>query len=291
MNKILKAHIALATVAIIYGANYVIAKEVMSSGLISPQAFIMIRVSSATILLWITHAVFYSEKLSRSDLPYAVLCALLGITINQLCFFKGLQLTSPMHASLIMITVPMIVLAASLIVLKIKVTLKQLIGVILGLIGAGLLISSAGVSDKLSSLEGDLYIFVNATSYAFYIILVRKLMAKYQALTVLKWLFLFGSFMVMPFGLSDMLAIDYPAFSRVHWWGIAYVILFTTYAAYLLNGYAISRVRPATVGFYIYFQPLIASIVSISMGQDSLDLLKLQSAILLFAGVYLVTKR
>lgn len=291
MNDTIKAHLALTSVALIYGLNYIVAKGVMSAGLITSNGFIMIRVLAATVLLWLTHQLLYKEKFDRADLPYAALCALLGICLNQLCFFRGLQLTSPMHASLIMITVPMIVLAASLIVLKIKITIKQVIGVMLGLAGAGMLVSSAGSSDQLSSLEGDLFIFANATSYAFYIILVRKLMAKYQALTVLKWLFLLGTFMVIPFGMSDMVKADYAAFSQNHWYGILYVVAFTTYTAYLLNGFAISKVRPATVGFYIYFQPLIATVASIYLGQDSLDFIKVQSAILLFGGVYLVTTK
>ena len=193
-----------------------------------------------------------------------------------------------MHASLIMITTPIIVLVGSLFILKTKATIRQAIGVVLGMLGAGLLISSAGTADTVSSLVGDLFILTNAVSYALYLILAKRLLDKYHPYTVLKWVFFFGMLFVLPFGVDDLWRVDSSMLTLELYAAIAYVLIFTTLLAYLFNGYALSKIQPSTVSFYIYFQPLIASAISISMGRDSLDLMKVQAALLLFAGVYLV---
>lgn len=291
MNTRLIAHLALCGVALIYGANYVIAKEAMSSGVLTPQGFIVLRVVFGSVAFAVLHEVYVKERLHKSDMLYTAVCGLFGIAINQLCFFQGLELTSPMHASLIMITSPIIVLVGSLFILKTKATLRQVAGILLGLVGAVLLIRSAGTTDKVSSLVGDLYILTNATSYALYLILAKRLLDKYHPYTVLRWVFLFGMLFVLPFGLDDIWQLDVQALSTSHWAAIAYVLVFTTFLAYLFNGYALSKIQPSTVSFYIYFQPLIASLISIGLGQDTIDAAKVQAALFLFAGVYLVLTR
>lgn len=288
MNKTILAHLALASVALLYGANYVIAKIVLGSGLISPNGFIMLRVIGATILLWTIHPFIIKERLEKRDYLYAAFCSIFGIAVNQLCFFQGLKYTSPMHASLIMITVPMMVLFASFLILKSKITSRQILGMALGLIGAAILVVSATSSDGIASVKGDIYILINACSYALYLVLVKRLMEKYHTLTVIKWLFLFGGIIVIPFGLPDMLVADFSAFATPHWWSVVYVIIGATFLTYLFNGYALGHVKSSTVGFYVYFQPLIASFISIFIGQDTLDFPKVQAAILLFVGVYFV---
>lgn len=291
MNTNLAAHLALCGVALIYGANYVIAKEAMSSGVLSPQGFIVLRVVFGSIAFALLHRLYVRETLHRSDMLYTAVCGLFGITINQLCFFQGLELTSPMHASLIMITTPIIVLVGSLFILKTKATLRQLAGILLGLVGAVLLIRSAGTTDAVSSLVGDLYILTNAISYALYLILAKRLLDKYHPYTVLRWVFFFGMLFVLPFGADYVLRMDLQALTPSHWAAVGYVLVFTTFLAYLLNGYALSKIQPSTVSFYIYFQPLIASLISIGLGQDSLDIVKIQAALFLFAAVYLVLTR
>jgi len=288
VNKKIKAHIAVITVALIYGSNYIIAKDAMASGLITPNGFIASRVIFGAFVFYLIHRFLVKEKIDQIDISYAALCGLFGIAINQLCFFQGLNLTSPMHASLIMITTPIIVLVLSAIILKNKIYWRQTLGIGLGLIGAYLLIKSAGSNEKISSLKGDLFILANATSYALYLVLVKRLLVKYHPYTVMRYVFFFGMLFVLPFGLEDLLNIPIAELTTNIWIAIAFVLIFTTVLAYLLNGYALSIIEPSTVSFYIYFQPLIASLISISMGQDNLDFVKVQSSILLFFGVYLV---
>jgi len=191
-----------------------------------------------------------------------------------------------------MVLTPAIVLLISAFVIKEGITKSKVSGIILGFAGAGLLIYNSGSeSEKVASTYGDLLILLNAISYGLYLVLVRKLYMKYKPITVLKWIFLFGMLIIIPFGASDALNADYSSFPIDIWFSVFYVLVLTTAVTYLLNAYALSRVMPSTVGFYIYFQPLIASGVSIILGHDILDFIKVCSAFLLFTGVYFVNKQ
>lgn len=292
ISEKLKTHLALTTVAFLYGLNYMIAKDVMVKEYLTPFGFIMLRVVAGFVIFSTIHAIFIKEKLDKKDLLYTIMCAVFGVVVNMLAFFEGLKHTSPIHASLIMVLTPCIVLLISALIIREKVTKGKLFGIILGLIGAALLVSNSGnASDKVATIYGDLLVMVNAISYGLYLVLVRRLYTRYKPITVLKWIFLFGVILVMPFGGYDAFYADYSSFPINIWFSVFYVLVLVTAGAYLLNAYALSRVMPSTVGFYVYFQPLIAAGAAIIVGDDFIDLVKICSAFLLFTGVYFVNKQ
>ena len=292
VNTLVKAHIALVLVALIYGANYSIAKLVLDDQYIQPLGFILLRVSIAAIFFSIVQPIFVREKVKRKDLGLMALCAVFGIATNQMFFFMGLKLTTPINASLIMTINPILVLVISAIVLGELITRRKLVGIFLGLSGAAYLILY-GKSLQFSNdgYLGDLLIFINATSYGIYLVLVKSLMAKYHPVTVMRWLFFFGFFMVFPFGYSGLASVDWSSFNLTIWMAVAYVILFSTITVYLLNVYALAFVNASTASIYIYLQPLIASIIAILMQKDTLTLPKILAGLLIFTGVYLVSIR
>lgn len=291
MNERIKAHLALISVAIIYGLNYSIAKDVMVKEYMTPFGFIMLRTIAGLILFTLFHALFIREKMENKDIAYAAMCSVFGVALNMLAFFEGLKHTSPIHGSLFMVLCPILILIISAVIIKEKITSRKVVGILIGLIGAIILIIHSSTSnDKVASFYGDALIMINAASYAFYLVLVRKLIKKYHIITVIKWVFIFGTILVIPFGGQELIATDWTSFTPNIWIAIGYVLLFTTFIAYLLNGYALTKVMPSTVGFYIYFQPLIAATFAILWGKDHLDALKIISAIFLFYGVYLINK-
>ncbi len=286
----LKAHLALLSVALIYGANYTIAKNVLDQEYLKPNGFILLRVLSGFILFSMVHFLFIKEKVDRKDLALLAFCGLFGIALNQLFFFKGLSETSPVHASLIMVVTPIIVLIVSTLYRKEKVSKWKLLGILIGMLGAMLLIlrgSSGGTS--MSSPIGDLYILINAASYAIYLVFAKEIMKKYHPFTVMKWVFSFGLVVVLPFGIVDLTDAVWSSFPTDIWIAVGYVLLFTTFLAYLLNAYALTIVNPTTASAYIYLQPLIASTIAILWYNDGLSSLKVFCAILIFVGVYLIS--
>ena len=188
-NNTLKAHFALLGANIIYGANYLIAKGVMPNK-IGPSAFIFVRVLGAILLFWLLKTTI-KEQIEKKDYPRLLLCGLLGVATNQLLFFHGLNLTSPIDASIIITSIPVMVLIFSAIILKEKITSNKILGLIIGGIGAVLLISYGNKSGGTSSILGNLFIFLNACSYGLYLVIVKPLMKKYNSLTVISWVFLF----------------------------------------------------------------------------------------------------
>ncbi len=288
MTKIIFSHLALFLANSIYAINYIYAKDVMPHYL-GPYGFILLRVLGACLVFTFIHYFLVKEKIKKMDLGYLVMCALFGVVINMLCFFKGLSITSPINASLIMITTPLIVYVISCILSGEERSFKRFLGVSLGLVGAGLLISN-GVSFSINSL-GDFLVFLNASSYALYLILIKKMMSKYHPVTVLKTIFLIGLVFIFPIGWSELSLFTSTIVPLDIILKIIFVVLFTTCGAYFLNIYAISNLRASTVAFYIYLQPLLATILSIAFGKDTLSTIKILAATFIFIGVYFVINR
>ncbi|MDX1665627.1 MAG: EamA family transporter [Saprospiraceae bacterium] len=286
-----KAHAALFTATLIFGGNYTIAKIPMDGGYIDPLPFILLRVCGAGLLFWLFHALFVQERVERRDFGRLALCALFGVAINQMMFFSGLELTSPINASLIMTTTPMMVLLASYALLGERITLQKIAGIGTGATGAILLITY-GKEVTFSSEQslGDLMIAINATSYGLYLVLVKSLMRKYNPLTVIKWVFSFGLLFVLPFGLGGLQTTPWHTFSTDIWLSVAYVVLGTSFLAYLLNVYALKMVNASIVSIYIYLQPLLATLIAIAFTSEKLLGIQLVSGTLIFMGVYLVSK-
>ncbi len=287
----LKVHGALLFVGLIYGANYSIAKSAMPD-LIGPFGFILVRVSCATLIFWILDAVTGPEKIKyRSDFGRLFLCAIFGVALNQIMFFKGLSMTSTISASVIMTINPIIVLVASFLILSEKITKMKLIGVLLGSGGAIMLILRNDISWDEGSFLGDLFILINATSYGLYLILIKPLMNRYKALTIIKWIFLFGLIFVIPVGLGDFLKVEWANMPVEGWMSIGYVVFFTTVLAYLLNVWALKYVSPTVVSYYIYLQPVFASLVAIFFLNEMPDSKMILSTSIIFFGVFLVSKK
>ncbi len=290
--KNLLAHFFLFSAALLYGANYTIAKLVLDDGYIQPLGFIMLRVLTATTLFWVTDRLFIRERIERQDLPRLVLLAIFGVALNQMLFFSGLKLTYPIHAALIMTTTPILILLISSVMLRERITRNKVAGILLGISGAVMLIlSNSGASaDRAASghsahILGDLMVFINALSYAVYLVLARKLMRKYHPITVVKWAFTFGILFVLPFGGRQLAVVDWHSFSTGIWLAVVYVVVGTTFLAYMFNALALKMVSPSVVGTYIYLQPLLATLIALALGADVLTAAKVLSGLLIVLGV------
>ena len=291
MSKRNWALIAATMVSLIYGVSFTIAKDVMPT-YIKPFVFILLRVFGATILFWLISFFGPTEKIQLKDFPRIIAAALFGVALNMLTFFKGLSFTSPISAAVIMVTTPIIVLILSAIIMKEKMIKRKIFGILLGLFGTGFLILyGRSIGNAANAPLGNLLVFINAVSYAFYLIIVKKLMDKYNAFTFVKWIYTFGLLMVLPFGWSEYQEIQWTTIPTYILWEIVFVVLFTTFFTYLFNLVSMRELKPTTVAVFIYLQPLFATIFAISLGKDELTLVKIVSAVLIFVGVYLVTQK
>ncbi len=282
----LLVHGAILTVALIYGANYSIMKTVTPE-YIQPLGLVVIRVVSAAILFWLISP---REKIKdKKDYLILALSALFGVALNQIFFIKGLALTVPINASVIMTSTPILVLIATAIILKEKITGLKIVGILLGFLGAFLLLTGGGIRFGGDTFWGDIMILINACAYGVYLVIVKPLMVKYKPTTVVKWIFTFGILYVLPFGWQDFSAIQWQTIPQANYIAIGYIILFTTFLTYLLNGWALKHISPNVVGYYIYLQPIIASAIAILFRNDPLTWQTIMFSSLIFLGVFLVS--
>ncbi|WP_306349547.1 DMT family transporter [Flavobacterium sp. '19STA2R22 D10 B1'] len=291
MSKRHWALIAALMVSIIYGITFTIAKDVMPE-YVEPYAFIVLRVGGSTLLFWLVGILMPKEKISLNDFPRIVAAALFGVALNMLTFFKGLSYTSPISASVIMVTTPIIVLVLSALIIRERMEFRKIIGILLGLIGTVILILYGKSIGKATNASwGNFLVFVNAVSYGFYLIIVKKLMDKYNAFTFVKWIYLFGFLMVLPFGYQELKQIDWTGIPNSIAMKIVFVVIISTFLTYLLNLLSMKTLSPTTVAVFIYLQPLFATVFAIGLGKDQLTVVKVLSAFLIFSGVYLVTQK
>ena len=289
MSEAVKVNLALFTVALIYGANYVIAKGVMPEYL-GASGFVFIRIATAALLFNLISLFRRSEERIKDKKHYVqmAIAALFGVAANMLLFFNGLAFTSPTNASVLMLNAPVFVLVFSVLVLKDSIRWKQGLGIIIAGIGALLLIGGTGFDFNTNNAKGDLMVLVNATSFAFYLVYVKRLLKIYSALFVIRHLFVFGLIYALPFAITDLQTAQFSAFPQKIWISIVYVAIMTTFVAYLLNAWAVQKATPNLVGSYIYLQPVIATAIAVGLGTQVLSPQKVIFALIIFTGVYLV---
>ena len=282
---------AATLVSIIYGVTFTIAKDVMPE-FIEPFGFILLRVGGSVLLFWLVSFFGPKEKIAKSDFPRIIAAAFFGVALNMLTFFKGLSYTSPIMGAVLMVTTPMIVLILSAIIMKERMLKRKVFGIILGLAGTvSLILYGKSMINAPNEMLGNLLVFINAVSYGFYLIIVKKLMDKYNAFTFVKWIYSFGFLMVLPFGWNEFDAVNWSLVPIDIFWKIGFVVIFSTFLTYLLNLVSMRELKPTTVAVFIYLQPLFATVFAISLGKDELSWVKIGSAILIFTGVYLVTQK
>lgn len=290
MNNKTKAHLALLGANLFYGAGFTVAKHIMPR-LIQPLGFIFIRVSVVMVLFWLSFTLGkkYRAKIEKKDWPILVLGGLFGVALNQMLFFLGLNLTFPIHASLIMMSTPLLITIISMFVLRERIKTEKAFGLLLGISGAFLLMSAGKeITMTGNSAMGDLFVFLNAASYAIYLVMIKPLMLRYRPIIVIRWVFFFGFLFVLPFGWPQFNAIDWSLFSTADYLSVAFIVICVTFFTYLWNIYALRFLPPSTAGAYIYLQPMFAAIISVLVTGEQLTWIKLLATVLIFSGVYLV---
>ena len=278
---------------LIYGFNHTIAKNVMPI-YIQPYGFVMLRVIGAALIFWILSLFINNDKIQREDWARIFLCSFLGMFINKLAFFKGLELSTPINSSVLITAVPILVFIFSAYFLKEKMSFARIFGVSSGFVGALILIlySPSSSFNAPNIPLGNLLFIINSSTYGLYLIFVKKLVEKYNILTLFRWLFLIAIAFNFPVGMNE--------FNNIEWsnlpfkealFPMIYVVIGTTFLTYMFNAYALSKLTASTVSSFVYLQPIVGIVYAITTENDSLTFLSVAGMILIFLGVYLVTKK
>jgi drug/metabolite transporter (DMT)-like permease len=292
MKQHTKAHFAVLATNLFFAANFSLIKMI-SPSLIKPFGLNIFRLAASLILFWLMW-LFSKDKagIKKEDTGRFILCALTGVAINQMLFLKGLTLTSSIHASLLMLTTPLLITVFAWFVLKEAFTVYKIAGLITGIAGAIILISGRESNVHATDhLTGDLLIMVNAISYSIFFILVKPLMTRYTPVEVIRWVFTIGFIMILPFGWSQAVATDLSRFTINDLLALASIAVTGTFLAYYFNAYGIRHLGAGITGAYIYTQPVFAVLIATFVLGETLSLQKVLAAVLIFGGVFLVGKK
>ncbi|MDR0865515.1 MAG: DMT family transporter [Candidatus Symbiothrix sp.] len=290
-DKNLKGHAALFVAYIIFGLNTPIAKAVLMHGEVSAMALTFYRMAGAMALFWLTSLFTKKEQVNFRDLCLLFWAAMFGILINQMSFIIGLSLTSPIDASVITTIGPVLTMVLAVFFLKEPITWKKAIGVLVGASGALLLILNGNTASRGgASIGGNLLCLLSSLSFAVYLSAFKKIILKYSAVTLMKWMFLFATVCCLPICWNDITTIDYTGIPADIYLRILFVVALATYFAYLLIPVGQKLLRPTIVSMYNYIQPIVSSLVAVALGMDVFGWVKGSATLLVFLGVYIVTQ-
>ena len=292
MNTRVWALLAAAGATTIYGLNHTVAKVVMPD-YVGAFGFIFIRTAGAALLFWLLSLFLPKEKIDRGDYLRLFLACLMGMCINMLSFFKGLELSTPVNSGIFATTNPIIILLLSYLFLGEKIGIRKFLGITLGFTGALILVlyGTQNTGNAPNVLMGNILFMINSVFFSGFIIVVKPLSEKYNTVTIMKWLFLIGFILTFPVTVSEYTEVDWPNMPLDVLLRVAFVVLGTTFSTYLLNLYALRNLQASTVGAFAYAQPIIAISYAIYTGNDILDGVKAVACLVIMLGVYLVSKK
>lgn len=289
-DKNWKGHLCMLTACAAWGLMSPLGKDAMANG-ISGLCMVSFRMAGAAVCFWLTSLLGNNkEEVPPRDLFMFFFAGMLAIVFNQCCFTIGLSLTSPVNASIVTTTMPIVTMILAAIFLKEPVTGKKIMGIFCGAIGALLLILGSGHHNGQSNIFGDLLCITAQCSFAVYLTIFKKLIQKYNVITCMKWMFTYATIVVLPFSYNELADLNWQSLPTRVWAETAFVVFAATYLAYILMMKGQKTLRPTIVSMYNYVQPIVACIVSVATGLGVFGWGQALAVILVFGGVWLVTQ-
>lgn len=290
----LKGHSSMLGANVMWGLMSPVAKFVMVGGAVTPLVVTDLRITGAMVLFWIASFFQKPERVAPKDLLKLLGASLLAIVFNQGCFIFGVGLTSPVDASIITTSMPLLAMVLAAIYLKEPITGKKVLGIAVGAAGALLLIlGSHQVSEAKAAgnhyIWGDLLVLLAQFSYALYFVLFKNFVNKYSLITIMKWMFTYAFICALPFSYNDLLHTEWKSLQGTEIGALVFIVVGSTFISYVLIVIGQKNLRPTVAGMYNYVQPLVASIVAVCWGMDTFNFVKIISVALIFGGVYFVT--
>lgn len=285
----LKGHGAMIGAEFLWGVSAPLGKMILAGGM-TPLLLTDCRMIGAAVLFWIISLFSKNEKVSPKDLLNMFFASLFGIVINQCCFIWGLSLTSPVNASIITTSLPILTMVLAAIVLHEPVTKLKVGGVFLGAIGALILIIGSSSGETGGASAGDLLVICAQLSFSCYLVFFKKLIGKYSPVTLMKWMFTYASICVIPFTYGEWINMDWVSAPSIVIWGAIAFVVGPTFLSYLLLPLGQKSLRPTVTAMYNYVQPIVASLVAVWAGIGKFTIANGIAIVLVFTGVFLVTR-
>ena len=286
-------HIACFTAYLIFGLNIVVCKDLTSSGAISPLALFTLRSLGAGMLFWLISLFLPKERVESRDLPKIFVASVLGFFLTQISFLMAISRITPMDCSIVASLSPLYTMFIAAYVLKEPLSAQKIGGVVLSLCGVLYLILNSVTSTSAvvqTTPIGVLLMIANFLCFYLYLGIFKPTIAKYSVVTFMKWIFLFSTLLSLPFSAKEIVHTDFATLPLSYMAELAFLIICATFVTYFLIPVGQKRLRPTLVSMYSYVQPIVAIVVSIYVGMDTLSWQKVLAAVTVFTGVIIVSR-
>jgi len=289
MKKEFIAHFCLLLESVLYAGSYIVAAD--ASEFITPFQLTLLRAIFAALIFGVVHFSVVRERVERKDLMLLAVCGLFGITVSNVLFFAGLNLTTPVNASLLTLTSPLFLILFAIVV-RGEIELGKLVGVFIASIGGVILImGDTGLGmEPQNPLLGNMLVAISAGAYAVYLTLIHPLLKKYNPLTILTWLFVFGMLYLLPVWGYSLTQIKWGAFTSDVWIALGFILVCITFITFLLNTYALRVLNASIVSTYIYTTPLLTALIGVAIEGVSFSVSLIVASVLILFGGYLVSQ-
>ena len=285
------AHLCLFCSGAFWGLMAPVGKDAMMHG-IDGIDLVSFRVLGGAILFWLTSFFTKKEKVPVKDIFLFGAAGIFALVFNQCSYTIGLSMTSPSNSSIMTTSMPIFAMVLPFLILKEPITWKKLVGVLMGCVGAIIIITTSATSGnaKVGNIWGDLLCMSAQLSFALYLALFKNLLSKYSLFTINKWMFTWATILIWPFTIGHVGAIDFASVPMSTWWEAGYVIFFGTYLGYICMMIGQKTLRPTVVSVYNYVQPVVSVSVSVMASLAVFKGMQAFAALLIFSGVWLVVK-
>jgi drug/metabolite transporter (DMT)-like permease len=287
-DKRISGHLYALTANVLWGLMAPIGKSALQE--FTAVSVTTFRMTGAAIAFWILSAFMPKEQIPPKDMLKIFFASMFALTFNQGMYIFGLSMTSPIDASIVTTTLPIITMIVAAIFLKEPITNKKVLGIFVGAMGALILICSGSSTAGSGSIWGDLLCMVAQLSFSIYLTVFKSLTQKYSVITLNKWMFIYASMCYIPLSYNDIAAIEWSTVPTATILQVLYIALAGSFLAYIFIMTAQKLMRPTVVSMYNYMQPIVASIASIIMGVGVFGWQKGVAIALVFLGVYIVTQ-
>ena len=274
-----------------WGLMAPVGKDAMTHGF-DGISMVTFRVVGACVLFWIASLFAKKEHVPTKDKLMFIGAAVFGLICNQCCYTVGLSITSPINASIVTTSMPIFAMILAALIPKEPITSRKAIGVLMGCSGALILIltSAAAADGKVGDIRGDVLCLFAQFSFALYLSLFNPLIRRYNVFTINKYMFSWATLMLLPFTFNHVSGVLAKPIPATTWWEVAYVVVIGTFLGYILTMIGQRTLRPTVVSVYNYVQPVVSVAATLLMGIGVLKPTHALAVVLVFSGVWLVTK-
>lgn len=283
-------YLLLALMIGLWSANFVIAKIALRE--FPPVLLAGLRVALAGLMIlpvyrWQTRA--SGRTWTRRDAPPLIALGLCGAALNQLLFVLGISRTSVAHGAILVGLTPMLVLGLAVFMKLERLTPRKVAGMLVALAGTAILKAFEPAGSGPTWL-GDFLVFLSNLTFAVFAVFGKRVTARHSSITVNTFGYVCGALAMAPLTLWQGWSFPFAQVSAAAWLSVFYMALFPSLVCYLIFYHALIYIPASRVSALSYLQPLLATLMAVSLLGERVTGSVVAGGVVILAGVWLAER-